>query len=72
MFETYLNYAYALAHDHPFQDGLLVVPEQGWCVIPFVANIIDEAWFGCEVVYPEGQAATIRLCFSGKKQNRSH
>ncbi len=66
MFETYLKYAYELRHRISYQDAMLGIPEEGWSVRPFFANIIDEAWFGCPIIYPEGQAATTLPRFAGK------
>jgi hypothetical protein len=65
MFETCLKHAYAVRHRITYQDTLLGIPDEGWSVAPFFANIIDEAWFGCEVIYPEGQAATTLPRFAG-------
>jgi hypothetical protein len=58
MFDCSLKHAYAVRHQLPYQDRILGVPEDAWEVAPFFANIIDEAWFGCEVLFMEGQAAT--------------
>jgi uroporphyrinogen-III decarboxylase len=66
MFEVYLKYAYAMRHRIPYQDAILGIPEEGWSVTPFFANIVDEAWFGCEIIYPEGQAAATIPRFAGK------
>jgi len=66
MFEMCLKHAYAVRHRIPYQDVSLGIPEEGWSITPFFANIIDEAWFGCEIIYPEGQAATTLPRFAGK------
>ena len=66
MFELCLKHAYAVRHRIPYQDTLQGIPEEGWSIAPFFANIIDEAWFGCEIIYPEGQAATTLPRFAGK------
>jgi hypothetical protein len=66
MFEMCLKHAYAVAHCILYQDAILGIPQEGWSVAPFFANIIDEAWFGCEIIYPEGQAATTLPRFAGK------
>lgn len=50
MFDASLKHAYAAAHHIPYQDSILGIPDEGWTVRPFFANIIDEAWFGCEIV----------------------
>ena len=65
MFELCLKHAYAVRHRLIYQDTYLGIPEEGWRVAPFFANIIDEAWFGCEIIYPEGQAATTLPRFAG-------
>jgi len=66
MFDLCLKHAYLVRHPIPYQDAILGIPEEGWHVAPFFANIIDEAWFGCEIIYPEGQAATTLPRFAGK------
>ena len=68
MFEMCLKHAYAVRHRIPCQDTILGIPDEGWSVGPFFANIIDEAWFGCEIIYPEGQAATTVPRFAGKRK----
>ena len=68
MFECCLKHAYVAAHRIPYQDKIMGIPEDGWVIGPFFANIIDEAWFGCEIVYMEGQAATTRPRFAGERK----
>jgi hypothetical protein len=65
MFESCLKHAYVVRHRIPYQDTIMGIPDEHWEVAPFFANIIDEAWFGCEVVYMEGQSATTRPRFTG-------
>jgi hypothetical protein len=50
MFEMCLKHAYAVRHRIPYQDAVMGIPEEGWTIAPFFANIIDEAWFGCQIV----------------------
>jgi hypothetical protein len=66
MFEFCLKHAYAVAHRIPYQDKVMGIPDESWVIAPFFANIIDEAWFGCEIVYMTGQAATTRPRFAGE------
>ncbi len=66
MFETCLKHTYAAHHRIPYQDILLGIPDEGWTVAPFFANIIDEAWFGCEIIFMDGQAATTIPRFAGE------
>lgn len=68
MFECCLKHAYAVRHQIPCQDAPLGIPEEGWTVTPFFANIIDEAWFGCEIHHMEGQAATTLPRFAGERK----
>ncbi len=65
MFDCCLRHAYAVRHEIPCQDAPLGIPADAWTIAPFFANIIDEAWFGCPVIYPEGQAATTTPRFTG-------
>jgi hypothetical protein len=65
MYECCLQHAYAVRHRIPYQDAELGIPSEGWTVAPFFANIIDEAWFGCQVLFMEGQAATTLPRFDG-------
>lgn len=66
MFEYCLKHAYAVRHRIPYQDAIMGIPDEHWEVAPFFANIIDEAWFGCEIAYLDGQPATTRPRFAGK------
>lgn len=68
MFECCLKHAYAARHQIHYQDVILGVPDEGWVVVPFFANIIDEAWFGCQIHFMEGQAATTLPRFAGERK----
>lgn len=65
MFEVSLAHRYHVAHRIP-QDAEMGIPKERWNISLEFGNIIEEAWFGCEVIYPEGDIATTRPRFTGE------
>ncbi len=57
MYEVTLKHKYYVTHHIP-QDAEMGIPAGAWNVNLEFGNIVEEAWLGCEIVYPEGQIAT--------------
>jgi hypothetical protein len=68
MFDCCLRHAYAVRHRIPCQDAPMGIPDDAWTIAPFFANIVDEAWFGCEILNLDGQAATTLPRFTGERK----
>lgn len=64
MFEVSLAHRYHVAHHIP-QDAEMGIPADSWNIALEFGNIVEEAWFGCEIVYPEDQIATTRPRYAG-------
>ena len=68
MFDVSLQHQYYVSHHIP-QDGEMGIPADHWKIHTEFGNVYEEAWFGCEIVYPEGQiAATQPFCSGGRKE----
>ena len=67
MFEVSLEHRYHVAHHIP-QDALMGIPQDGWNISLEFGNITEEAWLGCDIVYPEGQIATTRPRYTGTQK----
>jgi hypothetical protein len=67
MFEVSLEHRYHVTHHIP-QDALMGIPPDEWHISLEFGNITEEAWLGCEIVYPEGQIATTRPRYSGTQK----
>lgn len=65
MLDVSLAHRHYVAHHIP-QDSEMGVPEKEWYVGLEFGNVYEEAWFGCEIVYPEGQIATTRPRYAGE------
>jgi len=65
LFEVALAHKYYVAHNIP-QDAEMGVPSTHWDIAIEFGNVYEEAWFGCEIVYPEGQIATTRPRYQGE------
>ena len=67
MFEVSLAHRWHVAHHIP-QDAEMGIPAESWNIALEFGNIVEEAWFGCEIVYPDGQIATTRPRYAGDAQ----
>ena len=65
MYDVTLQHRYYVAHHIP-QDAEMGIPAGEWNVNLEFGNVYEEAWFGCEIVYPEGQIATTRPRYTGQ------
>jgi uroporphyrinogen-III decarboxylase len=68
MLDVSLKHKYYVAHTIP-QDWPMGVPEDAWDIHLEFGNVYEEAWFGCEIVYPENQIATTRPQYSGPEKH---
>ena len=50
---------------HIPQDAEMGIPAESWKVALEFGNVVEEAWFGCEIIYPEDQIATTRPRYAG-------
>jgi len=66
MFEVSLQHRYYVAHHIP-QDAEMGIPAEGWHISLEFGNVYEEAWFGCPIIYPEGQIATTRPLYAGQR-----
>jgi uroporphyrinogen-III decarboxylase len=69
MFDVTLQHKYYVAHHIP-QDAEMGIPAQAWQVGLEFGNVYEESWFGCEIVYPDGQIATTRPRYAGEAKER--
>jgi uroporphyrinogen-III decarboxylase len=53
-----------VAHHIP-QDAEMGIPAGHWELAIEFGNVYEESWFGCEIVFPEGQIATTRPRYPG-------
>ena len=68
MFDISLKHQYYVSHNIP-QDAEMGIPAEQWNIHTEFGNVYEEAWFGCEIVYPEGQiAATLPFCNGERKE----
>jgi hypothetical protein len=65
MFDVCLKHKYYVVHTIP-QDDEMGIPAEQWNIYLEFGNVYEEAWLGCEVVYPEGQIATTRPRYTGE------
>ncbi len=67
--ETQLQFRHYLAHHIP-QDSEMGIPSSSWKVFVEFHNVVEESWFGCQVIYPEGQVSASLPAYAGNlKQN---
>jgi hypothetical protein len=59
-----LQHKYHVTHTIP-QDAEMGIPAGSWEVSLEFGNVFEEAWLGCEIIYPEGQIATTRPRYAG-------
>jgi hypothetical protein len=69
MFTTHLKYKYYLVHNIP-QDIEMGIPEKNWEASTEFGNVIEEAWLGCEVIYPAGQVSATVPRYSGDRKEQ--
>jgi len=67
MFEVSLAHRYHVAHAIP-QDVEMGIPAESWNVALEFGNVVEEAWLGCEILYPEDQIATTRPRYAGESK----
>jgi hypothetical protein len=67
MFQTCLKYADYLAHHIPF-DQEMGIPAEHWELFMSFGNVIEEAWFGAEIIYPAGQVSATIPCYRGERK----
>ncbi len=65
MLDVSLAHRYYVAHHIP-QDAEMGIPAGSWWIGLEFGNVYEEAWLGCEVIYPEGQIATTRPRYTGE------
>jgi uroporphyrinogen-III decarboxylase len=65
MFQTALKYKEHLAFNLPF-DQEMGVPAEAWTLEIVFGNVVEEAWFGAEILYPEGQVSATVPNFIGE------
>ena len=65
MFQTCLAYSYYVAHAIP-QDCEMGIPQSHWNIHNDFGNVWEEAWFGCDIVYPQGQVSATLPRYPGK------
>lgn len=68
MLDVSLHHKYYVAHTIP-QDWPMGVPEDAWDIHLEFGNVYEEAWFGCEIIFPDGQIATTRPRYAGSAAN---
>lgn len=64
MFQSSLKYKEHLAFNIPF-DQIMGVPPEHWTLDIVFGNVVEEAWFGAEIRYPEGQVSATVPPFTG-------
>ena len=67
MFATQLKFRYYLAH-HILQDAEMGLPELGWQVFVEFHNVVEEAWLGSPVIYPEHQVSASLPAYPGERK----
>jgi hypothetical protein len=65
LYDVTLQHSYYVAHHIP-QDAEMGIPAKAWETHLEFGNVYEEAWFGCEIAYPEGQIATTRPRYTGQ------
>lgn len=69
MFQTCLKYSHYVAHNIP-QDCEMGIPASHWEVHLEFGNVWEEAWLGCEILYPQGQVSATVPLFSGARKEK--
>jgi uroporphyrinogen-III decarboxylase len=64
MLEVSLSHRYHVAHHIP-QDAEMGIPKNAWEISQEFGNVYEEAWLGCEIIYPAGQIAITRPRYAG-------
>jgi uroporphyrinogen-III decarboxylase len=64
MLHCQLQFRHYWAH-HIIQDAEMGIPSVSWKVFVEFHNVVEEAWFGCKVIYPPGQVSVSQPAFSG-------
>ncbi len=64
MLDVSLAHRYHVTHHIP-QDAEMGIPEKEWFIGLEFGNVYEESWFGCEIIYPEGQIAATRPRYAG-------
>lgn len=67
MLAAQLKFRYYLAHHIP-QDAEMGLPAKSWPVFVEFQNIVEQAWFGSPVSYPEGQVAVSQPIYTGAQK----
>jgi uroporphyrinogen-III decarboxylase len=67
MFETQLKFREYLAFHIP-QDVEMGLPAQGWSVFVEFHNVVEEAWLGSPLRYPENQVSVSVPAFAGERK----
>jgi uroporphyrinogen-III decarboxylase len=65
MLAVSLQHKHYVAHHIP-QDMPMGIPSGAWEVAFEFGNVYEEAWLGCEIIYPAGQIAATRPRYVGK------
>jgi hypothetical protein len=68
LYDVTLKHKYYVAHTIP-QDMEMGIPEKEWDIGIEFGNVYEESWFGCEIIYPEGQIATTRPRYAGANKH---
>jgi hypothetical protein len=66
--ETQLQFRHYWAHNIP-QDAEMGLPSTSWKVFVEFHNVVEENWFGCQIIYPEGQVSTSLPAYAGKRKD---
>ncbi len=67
MFQTCLKYSYYVTHTIP-QDCEMGVPRACWEIHNDFGNVWEEAWFGCQIIYPQGQVSATLPRYTGSRK----
>jgi uroporphyrinogen-III decarboxylase len=67
MFEACLKYKDYLVHTLPF-DQEMGLPEKNWSLEIVFGNVVEEAWFGAEIVYLAEQVSATVPCYTGDRK----
>lgn len=67
MFQITLKCVDYIAHNLPF-DQEMGIPKEHWENYVLFGNVIEEAWFGAEVIYLEGQLSATVPCYTGERK----
>jgi hypothetical protein len=65
MYDICRKHKYYVAHTIP-QDDEMGLPASHWNIYLEFGNVYEEAWLGCEIIYPEGQIATTIPRYKGE------